>query len=240
MLAQQVVPQQQQPNTRSSKKRKGPPKTTGRGKQSARVKIKIRKRVKIPRFQLFHILESDEQRSSIPKDIPNKYMFFGTVVSRGKGKSSWNVKFDVLPVHQNVVQNITRTKLTVVEDGEEEKALQDNEQLDEVAYNSADDCANDASPEKSSKKCNEDKFCEMDRQSILTAETYRMVWGKEETDAVEWRILKDGELFKLKEDSFTLPESVEFNKDLTDEELDDPTDFFFKYIFPDITGKLMF
>jgi hypothetical protein len=240
MLAQQVIPQQQQPNTRSSKKRKGPPKTTGRGKQSARVNIKIRTRVKIPRFQLFHILESDEQRSSIPKDIPNKYMFFGTVVSRGKGKSSWNVKFDVLPIHQNIVHNITRTKLTVVDDGEEEKALQDNEQLDEVAYNS--DATNDdaASPDKSSRRSNNDKFCDMDRQSILAAETYRMVWGNTEADAVEWRILKDGELFQLKEDTFTLPESVEYNEDLTDIELDDPSDFFFKYIFPDLTGKFMF
>ncbi len=128
-----------------------------------------------------------------------------------------------------------------MEDGGEEKALQDNEQLDEVAYDSADDCnANDASPEKSSRRCNDDKFCEMDRQSILAAERYRMVWGDEETNAVEWRILNDGELFKLKEDSFTLPESVEFNEDLTDAELDDPTNFFFKYIFPDITGKLIF
>jgi hypothetical protein len=81
-----------QMNTRSSKKRKAPPQTTGRGKKAARVKIKVRNRVKIPRFQLFHILEMDEQRNSIPKDVPNKYMFFGTVVSSGKGKNTWNVK----------------------------------------------------------------------------------------------------------------------------------------------------
>jgi hypothetical protein len=29
----------------------------------------------------------DEQHNSIPKDVPNNYMFFGTVVSRGKGKT---------------------------------------------------------------------------------------------------------------------------------------------------------
>ncbi len=43
------------------------------------------------------------------------------------------------------------------------KALQDNEQLNEMTYNSADDCnTNDASPDKSSRRCNENKFCEMD------------------------------------------------------------------------------
>jgi len=49
----------------------------------------------------------DEQRNCIPKNAPNKYMFFGTVVSKGKGKTSWNVKWDILPVDNNVVTNIT-------------------------------------------------------------------------------------------------------------------------------------
>ncbi len=42
-----------------------------------------------------------------------------------------------------------------------------------------------------------------------------MVWRDEETNSVEWRILKDGELFKLKEDNLTVSELVEFNEDLT-------------------------
>jgi hypothetical protein len=37
------------------------------------------------------MLVTDEQRQKIPKEIPNKYNFFGTIVSWGKNKSSWNV-----------------------------------------------------------------------------------------------------------------------------------------------------
>jgi hypothetical protein len=113
--------------------------------------------VKIPRFQLYHILESNEQHDVIPKDIPNKYMFFGTVVACGKSKNSWNVKWDILPVNNNIIQNITRTKLTVVEDGEEEKAIADGILLDEVEYDS--DNKEESSPTKSAKNDSEDSFC---------------------------------------------------------------------------------
>ena len=160
-------------------------------------------------------------------------MFFGTVVSRGRGKSRWNVKFDVLPLNQKIIHNITRTKLTVVEEGEEEKAIADGVLLDVVELHSDvddDDPAN-TSPEKSAKKDSEDTFCQMDRQSLLAADSYKMKWGKEESDIVEWRILRDGELFKLKEDSFVLPDKVEYNADLMDAELEDATDFFLNTYF---------
>jgi hypothetical protein len=229
--------EQEQPNTRSRKKRKAPPPTTGRAKKVARVKIKVRKRVKIPRFQLYHILQSDEQRAVIPKDIPNKYLFFGTVVSRGKNKNSWNVKWDALPASDNVVQNITRTKLIVVEDGEEEKPIDDDDKLDEVELNSDKE---DESPEKSAKKQHEEAFCKMDRENLKDAESYTMKWGSKESDVVVWKILKDVEYVSLDDDPIILPDSVEFHKDMwngNEDELKDPTDFFFNYIFPDITGK---
>jgi hypothetical protein len=58
--------------------------------------------------------------------------FFGTVVSHGKNKSSWNVKFDIFPSDDNVIQNISQAKLIVMADGEEEKPIADNESLDEL------------------------------------------------------------------------------------------------------------
>jgi hypothetical protein len=69
--------------------------------QVARVKIKVKKRVKIARFQLYHILECNAQRDCIPKNVPNKHMFFGTVVARGKSKNTWNVKWDILSQNNN-------------------------------------------------------------------------------------------------------------------------------------------
>jgi hypothetical protein len=223
--------------TRSSKKRKLPPKTTGRLKKVVRVKIKVQKRVKIPRFQLFHILESDAQRDAIPKDTPNKHLFFGTVVARGRGKNSWNVKWDVLPINENIIKNITRTKLTVVEDGEEEKANPDGTLLDDAFYDSDKD--EEDSPSKSAKKDSEDTFCNMDASSLKVADSYTMKWGNGKDDVVVWKILQDGEIISLNEDTLVMPEKVDFNLEMfegRESELDDPTDVFFKYFFPDITG----
>jgi hypothetical protein len=109
------------------------------------VKTKIRKRVKITHSQLYHILVSNDQQNAIPKNLQNKFLFFGTVISIGKGKSTWNVKLDILPTNNNVVNNITRTKLTVVEDGEEEKGIPDDALLDDAEYNSDKD---DGNPEQ--------------------------------------------------------------------------------------------
>jgi hypothetical protein len=68
-------PKEPGPRTR---KRKAPPKTTGRksGGKNDRVKIKVKRiRVKMSRLQLYHSLISNEQRGMIPKDVPNKYHF---------------------------------------------------------------------------------------------------------------------------------------------------------------------
>ena len=86
------------------------------------------------RFQLYHILSNDKQRSCIPKNLPNNYNFFGTVVSRGSGRSSWNICFDLLPCDENIVGNVSRGKLAVVQPGEEEVPLnaRDQARFDEL------------------------------------------------------------------------------------------------------------
>jgi hypothetical protein len=86
--------QERQQVGQKSRKRKNPLKPTARKSESDRneiVKIKIRRRVKIHHSQLYHILIADEQCKMIPKDIPNMFLFFRTVVSHGKKKSSWSV-----------------------------------------------------------------------------------------------------------------------------------------------------
>ena len=113
-----------------------------------RLKIEIKKRVKIALFQLYHILECVAQHDCIPKNVPNKHMFFGTVVAGGKSKNTWNVKWNILPQNNNILRNITRTNLTIVKDGEEEKAIQDGMLLDIVEYDSDND-ENGDSPEQS-------------------------------------------------------------------------------------------
>jgi hypothetical protein len=83
----------------------------------------------------------------------------------------------------------------------------------------------------------------MDVTSLKTADSYVMRWGKGSEDVVVWKILPDGESMSLHEDTLCIPEKVHYNEELWDgdlSELDDPADFFFKYIFPDITGKLSY
>jgi hypothetical protein len=44
-------------------------------------------------------------------------------------------------------------------------------------------------------------------------------------------------MFSLGDGIRILPDKVDYSPDFTEKELDDVTAFFFKYIFPDITGK---
>ncbi len=65
-------------------------------------------------------------------------------------------------MQSNVIKNITWTKLIVIKEWEEEKAVPDDAQLDEMEYDSD---REDASPNNSAKKDSEVEFCKMDRQS---------------------------------------------------------------------------
>ena len=233
---QQPINQQPNQTLRKSSKNKKPPKTTGRkSATNERVKIKVRRRVKISRFQLYHLLVTDEQRKKIPKDIPNKYNFFGTVISRGKNKGSWNVKFDVLPVDENVLHNISRVKLTVIADGEEEKPIGEDEHLDEVELKS--DTEEDASPKKTK---DDDVFCSQDKSALKESTVYTMKWGPGKSDYTDWAILPDSEYVTEQDFPLELPDVVHYHSDLGPDnisELDDHGNFFFKYIFPGIVGK---
>jgi hypothetical protein len=111
------------------------------------------------------------------------------------------VKKEIQPVDNNVVKNITQTKLTVIKEGDEEKAIPDNVQLAEVEYVSDQDDAGN-SPQKCKKKSNEDSFCKMDQQSLKDLESYAMKWGSEKDDVVVWKILKDGESVSLHDNTF--------------------------------------
>ena len=90
------------------------------------------------RFQLYYILSSDKQHACISKNVPNDNTFFCAVVSRGGDRSSWNVRFDVLPCDENSVVNISRGKLAVIQPGEEELPLnaRDQARFDELGVRS--------------------------------------------------------------------------------------------------------
>jgi hypothetical protein len=123
----------------------------------------------------------------------------------------------------------------VLADGEEEKGPPDNVQLDEVALDSDE---GEGSPIKSSaKKEAKGTFCKQEQKDLAAADTYTKKWGNGDEEEIEWVILQDSEMFSLGDGIQILPDKVDYSPDFTEKELDDVTAFFFKYIFPDITGK---
>lgn len=52
-----------------------------------------------------------------------QFQFFGTVVARGAGKKTWNIEFDIVPSHDNIISDLTRAKLTAIGTHEEDNTL---------------------------------------------------------------------------------------------------------------------
>ncbi len=75
------------------------------------------KHVKIESSNLYHILKTSEQCQCLPHGVSLDYCYFGTVVAGGgvkTAKKGWDVMFDVFPANNNIVGNITQSKLTVL------------------------------------------------------------------------------------------------------------------------------
>jgi hypothetical protein len=123
-------------NTRNAKDRTKssltPPKTTSHKKQKSQDGedgIGVGKHVKIEHSNLYHILKISQQCQCLPHGVASNYCSFGTVVAGGGVKTSkkgWDVMFDVLPADDNIVGNVTCSKLTVLATGNEESADQIN------------------------------------------------------------------------------------------------------------------
>ena len=67
------------------------------------------------RADIFHILTTDSQKSSIPKNLPNKHRIYGTV--KGGINGFYDIQYDNLPLDCNVVKT-ARGKLTVLKPNE--------------------------------------------------------------------------------------------------------------------------
>jgi hypothetical protein len=145
-----------------------------------------------------------------------------------RGKASARIK---IKIRKRV--KICRSQLfhNLSTDGQR-ASIPDDAKLDDVAMASDEDVR---SPEKAGKISAEDNFCKQPRKDIAEAGLYTMRWGSGDEDVIDWKILKDCEIFSLDNDVF-LPDKVGYSDNLTEEDLDDPTDFFFKFVFPDITG----
>ena len=165
-----------------------------------------------------------------------------------QNKSSWNIRFDVLPYNDNVMENIACTKLSVLNNGEEEHPLSqcDQELMDSLVSNDQEDEREDASGESTSlalkkkKKKAEDNFLALDTEPIRVPTTYAIPWGDIDGEEVVWQIINDGTYITEALDLLDIPQSVEFQDGIAEgDNLDNPAEFFFKHVFLDIKGKNM-
>jgi hypothetical protein len=168
-------------NPGKAKSSSAPPKTTSRNKQKSQgceARIGVGQHVKIERSNLYHILKTSEQRQCLPHGIASNYCSFGTVVAGGgvkTAKKGWDVMFDVLPAGDNIVGNITRSKLTVLAPGDEESAEQINnstqaELMEEIMR---EDKVKLTLAMKSQKE-----FMKLSDDTVKDATSFAMFWGK--------------------------------------------------------------
>jgi hypothetical protein len=138
------------------------------------------------------------------------------------------VKLDILPIDQNVIENISRVKLHVLQPGEEEEPLtrKNKEAVSESSDNDSD-------------SSNDDLFPSLSADEMKTARIYPMTVGD---IPWEWNILPDGEHI-TEENPLDLPDKLEFrgmNPNLFDSEenLSDTAAMCFKHVFPDVIGMI--
>ncbi len=105
------------------------------------------------------------------------------------------MKFDVLPINQNVIENISRVKLHVLEPGEEEVVLTRKNQVTELESSSSDDDSSMA-----------DIFPSLSTLEVTAVKSYTMKVGN---SSVDWEALLDGEHI-IEENHLDLPGKLKF------------------------------
>jgi hypothetical protein len=227
------------PETPGAKSSSAPPKTTSRKKQKsqggeARIGVGIGKRVKIECSNLYHILKTSEQCQCLPHGIASNYCYFGTVVAGGgvkTAKKGWDVMFDVLPAGDNIVGNVTQSKLTVLAPGDEESAEQINNSTQaEVMKEIMREDKVKLTPATKSQQ----EFMKLSDDTLKAATSLDMFWGKGNDDFVLWEILSDTDY--ITDNNFKPPDTANVINPKFDFTTDDIAQNFFQYVFCSIVS----
>jgi hypothetical protein len=160
-----------------------PPKTTSCKKQksqSGEACIGVGRRVKIECSNLYHILKTSQQCQCLPHGIASNYCYFGTVVAGGGGKTAkkgWDVMFDVLPADDNIVGNITQSKLTVLAPSSDEESAEqiNNSTQAEVMEESIREDKEKITPGTKTQQ----EFMKLSDDTLKAATSFAMFWGRE-------------------------------------------------------------
>ena len=133
----------------------------------------------------------------------NSHNFYGTVCG-GNSSNGWDIRFDVLPHNQNVVERVVWSRLETVGENEEEKDYDHvPSQLFEGKEFSDDNGEKTQSKKKPHappklKKINpgkrsSDEFSAFLRKEQSDAKSFRHFGGKYMGEYVEWKIMGDEE-----------------------------------------------
>ena len=163
------------------------PVTTSRNKKAKRVLIKKNTRVCIKRSALMQICSDQEQRNNINTEYPNSALFYGTVVG-GRSNVGWDVKFDDFPLTNNVIKKISRSRLTIVKPGTEERRFDEKY----IMLMEEEDNDNTKQKKKSLEIQSEETFCKQSDEELKSAQTYECNYDKDERTII-WRIRNDGD-----------------------------------------------
>jgi hypothetical protein len=241
--------QQQQPR----KRKIAPGTTTARHakKPLSMTKIRIGCRVYIAKSTLKFLLSSDEQKQCL-NDFRENHRIYGTVLS-GASNKGYNVEFDILPSNQKKV-HLTRKRLTVVKDGEEEQIEEERiNTVNELSEINIDENEDDDEQEtgqtartpattrkrqgrKGVYQQSIDSFINLD-QDILR-ETTSFELNLNDNSKLEWKILGDQEFISKDEDPLVYPDELRIQADVSFSE-QTLSEIWFQYFLPCIEGHAL-
>jgi hypothetical protein len=175
----------QQPNSGTSKRKRGAASTARKKTSAAKQKSRITRgsRVKVTRADLYHILKTGAQKATI-EPLGNNCNIYGRV-KVGSSQKGWTIEFDLLPADEKAVL-VMRKKIRIVAEGDEEPEFDHVSQFD--ATKPAAKKKKEAPMAKSARE-----FCALDDEELEAAKQYVMRWGDGPTDEIVWEILPDNE-----------------------------------------------
>ena len=106
-------------------------------------------------------------------------------------KKGWDVKFDILPHKDNIIENISRGKLMVLAPGEDEESFTRASKAEELA------CIENEEEEKKKKTSlmlkSQREFAALGKETLKSSKKFTMRYGVLPEESIDWDILGDTE-----------------------------------------------
>lgn len=201
---------------KSTRKKRSPdkaPDPTSRAvKSQKRLRIGLRKRVKVSRGSLFHLLEYKEQKDAI-RQFGNSYNCYGTIKGGGS-QVGWTIDFDVFPSGSppgkpgenfKRVKHLRRGLITIVSKDEEEKEYDQPPPLDLDVYEEIEEDSEEedgvdagcAKPKKKRRNAAADSaksFMALTNEQAREAKEFDIQLDDSDPNSfVIWKIMEDGQ-----------------------------------------------